>query len=143
MSSVVFLDEVAVTWASKGITVCWPIADLIRGVCWPGHFLHNCAKMQERIMDELRVAEVAKALANPVRVRILSILEGGERCGCEFVPLLGLDPSVVSRHLATLQRAGLVESRRDGVRVLWRLANPEIPRLLKCLEALACAEVPT
>jgi len=92
-------------------------------------------------MDELRVSEVAKALASPVRVRILKILEGGERCGCELVPLLELDPSVVSRHLAILSRAGLVESRRDGVRILWRLASPEIPRLLRCLEALTCAEV--
>ncbi|RLE28090.1 transcriptional regulator [Candidatus Acetothermia bacterium] len=91
-------------------------------------------------MDESRVTEIAKALASPVRVRILLLLEEGERCGCELVPLLGLDPSVVSRHLATLLRAGLVESRREGVRVLWRLANPEIPQLLKCLEVLACVE---
>ena len=92
-------------------------------------------------MDELRVSEVAKALASPVRVRILKILEGGERCGCELVPLLGLDPSVISRHLAVLQRAGLVESRREGVRIMWRLASPEIPRLLRCLEELTCTEV--
>jgi len=89
-------------------------------------------------MDEHTIAEVAKALASPVRVQILRILEEGERCGCEFVPLLDLDPSVVSRHLAVLSRAGLVESRRDGVRILWRLASPEIPRLLRCLENLAC-----
>ena len=89
-------------------------------------------------MEERRVSEVAKALASPVRVRILKILEGGERCGCELVPLLNLDPSVVSRHLAVLSRAGLVESRRDGVRILWRLASPEIPRLLRCIESLAC-----
>ena len=89
-------------------------------------------------MDELRISEVAKALASPVRVRILKILEEGERCGCELVPLLELDPSVVSRHLAILSRAGLVESRREGVRILWRLASPEIPRLLRCIESLAC-----
>ncbi len=89
-------------------------------------------------MDERHIAEVAKALASPVRVRILRILEEGERCGCELVPLLGLDPSVVSRHLAVLSRAGLVESRREGVRILWRLSSPEIPLLLRCLENLAC-----
>ncbi len=89
-------------------------------------------------MDEAQVARIAKALASPVRVRILRILEEGERCGCELVPLLGLDPSVVSRHLSVLSRAGLVESRREGVRVLWRLSSPEIPLLLRCLENLAC-----
>lgn len=90
------------------------------------------------MVEDSRVAEVAKALASPVRVRILLILQQGERCGCELVPLLGLDPSVVSRHLAVLSRAGLVESRRDGVRILWRLASPEIPTLLRCLEDLSC-----
>ena len=89
-------------------------------------------------MEERRIAQIAKALAGPVRMRILRILEEGERCGCELVPLLDLDPSVVSRHLAVLSRAGLVESRRDGVRVLWRLANPEIPALLRCLGNLTC-----
>ena len=84
-------------------------------------------------MEENPVAQIAKALASPVRVRILRILEEGERCGCELVPLLNLDPSVISRHLAVLSRAGLVESRCDGVRVLWRMANPEIPVLLRCL----------
>ena len=92
-------------------------------------------------MEERRVSEVAKALASPVRVRILKVLEEGERCGCELVPLLELDPSVVSRHLAILFRVGLVESRREGVRILWRLASPEIPRLLRCLEELTCTEV--
>ena len=89
-------------------------------------------------MEERRVSEVAKALASPVRVRILKVLEEGERCGCELVPILNLDPSVVSRHLAVLSRAGLVESRREGVRIMWRLASPEIPRLLHCIESLAC-----
>ena len=89
-------------------------------------------------MEERRVSEVAKALASPVRVRILKVLEEGERCGCELVPILNLDPSVVSRHLAVLSRAGLVEFRREGVRILWRLASPEIPRLLRCIESLAC-----
>ena len=89
-------------------------------------------------MEERGIAQIAKALASPVRVRILRILEEGEWCGCELVPLLNLDPSVVSRHLAVLSRAGLVESRRDGVRVLWRMANPEISALLRCLENLTC-----
>jgi ArsR family transcriptional regulator len=94
-------------------------------------------------MDEdLRVAMLAKALASPVRVRILHVLEQGERCGCELVPLLELDPSVISRHLAVLSRAGLITSRRKGVRIIWSLASPEIPRLLRCLETLSCEKEP-
>ncbi|RLE34064.1 ArsR family transcriptional regulator [Candidatus Acetothermia bacterium] len=89
-------------------------------------------------MEEKPVVQIAKAPASPVRVRILRILEEGERCGCELVPLLNLDPSVISRHLAVLPRAGLVESRCDGVRVLWRMANLEILALLRCLGNSTC-----
>ncbi|MBC7220401.1 winged helix-turn-helix transcriptional regulator [Candidatus Bipolaricaulota bacterium] len=88
---------------------------------------------------EAVLSTIGKALAHPARVELLRLLEDGERCGCEFVPLLGLDPSVISRHLAVLSRAGLVASRRDGVRILWRLARPDTPRLLSCLANLRCS----
>ncbi len=81
---------------------------------------------------------IGKALAHPARVELLRLLEKGERCGCEFVLSLSLDPSVVSRHLAVLSRAGLIVSRRDGVRIMWRLANPDLPRILSCLARLHC-----
>ncbi|MEW6216895.1 MAG: metalloregulator ArsR/SmtB family transcription factor [Candidatus Bipolaricaulota bacterium] len=84
------------------------------------------------------LSTIGKALAHPARVELLHLLEDGERCGCEFVPSLNLDPSVVSRHLAVLSRAGLIVSRRDGVRIMWRLVRPDIPRLLSCLANLRC-----
>jgi DNA-binding transcriptional ArsR family regulator len=77
---------------------------------------------------------VGKALSHPVREQMLRVLEDGERCGCEFAPEFGIDPSMVSRYLAMLERAGLVVSRRDGVRVMWSLADP---RILEVLERLA------
>ena len=85
---------------------------------------------------------VGKALSHPLRERMLWLLVGGERCGCEFAPELGVDPSVVSRSFAMLERAGLVTSRRDGVRVLWSLADPELLELLERLAALASERVP-
>jgi len=77
---------------------------------------------------------VGKALSHPLRERMLWLLAEGERCGCEFAPELGVDPSIVSRYFAVLERAGLVTSRRDGVRVMWSLADEE---LLDVLERLA------
>ena len=77
---------------------------------------------------------IGKALSHPMRERMLWLLADGERCGCEFAPELGVDPSIVSRYFAVLERAGLVASRRDGVRVMWALADPE---LLEVLEQLA------
>ncbi|MFC2079133.1 ArsR/SmtB family transcription factor [Candidatus Bipolaricaulota bacterium] len=77
---------------------------------------------------------VGKALAHPLRERMLWLLADGERCGCEFAPELGVDASIVSRYFALLERAGLVTSRRQGVRVMWALADPQ---LLDVLEQLA------
>ena len=85
---------------------------------------------------ESRIAEIGKALAHPVRVKMLRLLADGERCGCEFAPILQIDPSVVSRYLAVLARAGLVTSRRDGVRVMWRLIDPSVLDVLEQMEAM-------
>ena len=79
---------------------------------------------------------VGKALAHPLRERMLWMLGEGERCGCEFAPELGVDPSIVSRYLGTLERAGLVTSRREGVRVMWRLADPQLLDVLTQLATL-------
>jgi DNA-binding transcriptional ArsR family regulator len=79
---------------------------------------------------------VGKALAHPLRERMLWMLGDGERCGCEFAPELGVDPSIVSRYLGTLERAGLVRSRREGVRVIWQLADPQLLEILTQLATL-------
>ena len=79
---------------------------------------------------------IGKALSHPLRERMLWLLADGERCGCEFAPELGVDPSIVSRYFSVLERAGLVTSRREGVRVMWALADPEILEVLRRLSDL-------
>jgi DNA-binding transcriptional ArsR family regulator len=79
---------------------------------------------------------IGKALSHPLRERMLWMLGDGERCGCEFAPELGVDPSIVSRYLGTLERAGLVTSRREGVRVIWQLADPQLLDVLTQLAVL-------
>lgn len=66
---------------------------------------------------------VAKALADPNRARILMFLREGELCVCQIVELLGLAPSTVSKHLAVLHQARLVESRKEGHWIYYRLAD--------------------
>ncbi|MFH1278519.1 MAG: metalloregulator ArsR/SmtB family transcription factor [Candidatus Eisenbacteria bacterium] len=63
-------------------------------------------------MDEF--IAVAKALADRNRCRALLALEDRELCACQIMELLGLAPSTVSRHMAQLQQAGLVVSRKEG-----------------------------
>jgi ArsR family transcriptional regulator, arsenate/arsenite/antimonite-responsive transcriptional repressor len=70
---------------------------------------------------------VTKALADENRVRILLALRKGELCVCQVTELLGLAPSTVSKHLSILFQAGLVESRKDGRWIYYRLPGKEAP----------------
>jgi ArsR family transcriptional regulator len=67
------------------------------------------------------VVDIAKALGDETRVRAVLALRGGERCVCQLVRLLGLADSTVSKHMAILKAAGLVESRKSGRWVYYRL----------------------
>ncbi len=68
---------------------------------------------------------IAKALSDPARVRVLVALRGGELCLCHFIALLELSPSTVSKHLDILYQAGLVERRKAGRWCYFRLAGRE------------------
>ena len=89
---------------------------------------------------------VAKAVADPSRVRILKLLELDELCVCQITTVLDLAPATVSKHLALLKTAGLVQQRRDGKWVYYRLAerefNPYAGRFL-ALVGGALADDPT
>jgi ArsR family transcriptional regulator len=65
----------------------------------------------------LRMAEVAKALGDPVRVQLIDVLRkhAGKVCVCELVPLFDLSQPTVSHHLKVLRQAGLVGSERQGL----------------------------
>jgi ArsR family transcriptional regulator, arsenate/arsenite/antimonite-responsive transcriptional repressor len=65
---------------------------------------------------------IHKALAHPVRVRILAMLRGGELCVCQLNAVIALAPSTISAHLAELKDAGLVAERKAGRWVHYRLA---------------------
>ena len=67
----------------------------------------------------------AKALADEGRVRILAALEGQELCVCEVIELLELAPSTVSKHLSMLKQARLVECRKKGRWIYYRLAGDD------------------
>ena len=70
----------------------------------------------ERAQAE-RMAAIAKALADPVRVQLIDVLRrhAGKVCVCELVPLFDLSQPTVSHHLKVLRGAGLVESERRGL----------------------------
>lgn len=89
---------------------------------------------------------VAKAIADPSRVRILKLLACGELCVCQITTVLGLAPATISKHLSALKGAGLVQQRREGKWVHYRLAdrplNADAPRFLAVV-ADALSDCPT
>jgi ArsR family transcriptional regulator len=72
-------------------------------------------------------ARLLKAYADPVRLRLLSLLEGREVCVCHLHEAVQLPQPTVSRHLAYLRRAGLVAARKEGLWVHYRLTEPSSP----------------
>jgi len=71
---------------------------------------------------------VTKALADENRVRILVCLRGGELCVCQIIALLRLAPSTVSKHLSILRQARLIEGRKEGRWMHYRLADRDAPK---------------
>lgn len=83
-------------------------------------------------------AAILKALAHPNRLRILEALRcDREVCNCEIGPKLGLEQSNLSRHLLSLSEAGLIVARRDGVRMMYRVADPRVFKLLDLVAEIA------
>ena len=77
----------------------------------------------ETIVSMDAVEETYKALADRTRLRILALLMDGEVCVCDIHDTLRLPQPTASRHLAYLRRAGLVEARREGTWMHYRLAE--------------------
>lgn len=69
------------------------------------------------------VSSAFQAFADPTRLRILNLLRGGELCVCDVCATLELSQPKVSRHLAILRSAGLVEARREGKWMHYRIAS--------------------
>ncbi len=80
------------------------------------------------------MTDVYAALADPTRLRILSLLGEDEICVCHIHASLDVPQPTASRHLAYLRKSGLVEARRDGVWMHYRLApigNPVVAAVVK------------
>lgn len=88
-----------------------------------------------------KVMAVTKALADVNRVRAVMALRHGELCVCQIIELLEMAPSTVSKHMAILHQAGLVESRKQGRWIYYRVAKDAPPAVEGALrwvrEALA------
>ena len=75
------------------------------------------------------------ALADPTRLRLLNLMNGREVCVCYFVEILKQGQPKISRYLAYLRRAGIVEARREGKWMHYRIERPNDSRAASILDA--------
>ena len=81
-------------------------------------------------------AAVAKALAHPSRLLMLDALGKKEMCVCELTELVGADQSTVSKHLAVLKHAGIVDVRKEGVMTFYRMKIHCLEGFWQCVESV-------
>ncbi len=87
--------------------------------------------------DRQRYAAVGRALADPKRLCVLESLASGELSVSDLSTTVGCQVPNMSQHLAVLRSAGLVQSRRDGSTVYYRLADPRVLEAYRLIQSLA------
>jgi DNA-binding transcriptional ArsR family regulator len=86
-------------------------------------------------------AEFFRLLGHPARVRILELLRDGERSSGELQLELGLDSSSTSQQLTAMRRQGVLESRRVGTSVIYRVKDPRIFQLLEVAKQIILTQL--
>ena len=87
-------------------------------------------------MDKMvaeHVAEVLKAVAHPVRLQIIELLETKEMCVGDIVMALGGKQAITSQQLNMMKDKGVLNCRRDGAKVYYRIEDRSVIRLLHCI----------
>ncbi len=87
--------------------------------------------MNEQVAE--RVADVLKAVAHPIRLQIVALLEEQEMCVGQIMEALDGKQAVTSQQLALMRNRGVLARRREGNKIFYRIANPNVIRLLHCM----------
>lgn len=85
---------------------------------------------------------ILKALTHPARIAILYILRDGEHCVCHLSAYLGFRQAYISQQLSVLREAGLIQDRRDGWNIYYRVVNPLIFEVLDAVEVMTDEQFP-
>jgi len=83
------------------------------------------------------IEKTLKALSDPTRLTIVELLNKGEICACEFVPLTKKAQPTVSQHLRILENAGIIKSRKEGKSVIYSVTNKKIFDLIKIAKEIS------
>jgi ArsR family transcriptional regulator len=73
-------------------------------------------------------------LADKTRLKIIEYLQNGEKCACEIVPFTGKSQPNVSLHLKKMEQAGILSSRKDATRILYKIKDKRVKEILQILK---------
>ena len=112
-----------------------PVLDVSAPVC--------CAPLAAGAMSPEAALEIAlrlKALADPVRVQLLSLVLADDNgsCTCDLAPAVGLTEATVSHHLKQLREAGLIEGTKVGTNVFYRANRDALTALCRTIDPACC-----
>lgn len=91
---------------------------------------------KKRLLLFERQAEIVKAVAHPLRIAVLDFLKDGEQCVCDIADYVGSERSNVSRHLSVMVGAGVLQCRKEGLKVIYMLKTPCILDFLSCVSGV-------
>ena len=89
--------------------------------------------VQAKFLFDAR-AKIVKALAHPTRLFIVDQLSRQERCVCNLTDMVGVDISTISKHLAILREAGIVEDEKRGMQVCYRMRMTCAKDFIACID---------
>ena len=81
-------------------------------------------------------AGIAKAIAHPLRIAIVDFLKDGEQCVCDIAKHIDSERSNVSRHLSVMVNVGVLECRKDGLKVIYKLKTPCVLKFFSCITSV-------
>lgn len=96
------------------------------------------AGIRQNMEAAQKKADILKALAHPVRIRVFESLADGEKTAGELVVITGEKEANTSRHLAVLRTAGLVATRKEGLNVFYSNRMPCLIPMLACINQAVC-----
>jgi ArsR family transcriptional regulator len=92
-------------------------------------------------MGNQLISNIFKALSHPTRLQIVRLLKEKPLCVCDILPQLESEQSNTSQHLAVLKNQGIVDSKKDGMMVIYRITSPEVYQMIELAEGIILRQV--
>jgi DNA-binding transcriptional ArsR family regulator len=96
--------------------------------------------LKKRLLFE-KQAKIVQAIGHPLRLEIIDFLKNGEQCVCDIAEHVGSERSNVSKHLSLMVNAGVLEHRKEGLKVIYKLKCPCILDFFDCISGVLKQQV--